>query len=326
MVFVVYLVLAALVVGLSIKLSEYVDLLDKMTNLSGAFIGGVMLAAVTSLPELFTSISSTLFLGKSELVLGNILGSNIFNATILGVIILFACKRFANAYVAENHLRVVYSNLGIYMLLMAPIFFGKDLNVGGISLISWAVAGIYIVSIKLLAVDENQEKEAGEVATHLSKNQVYVRFVLCSVVLVGASIGITYTTDLIATALNLEVTLAGALLLGVATSLPEVTSCMSLVKLKNFNAAVGNILGSNLFNFFILFLGDVLYRKGTIYTVTEQSYNLVLFGLISMIAMFVVLKVKNGKAIMSTKMRGAVYVGGGLVSIVGYMLFLTLSQ
>ena len=74
-----YVVLLVAVVYLSMKLGDFVDLLDKKTNISGAFIGGVMLAAVTSLPELFTSGSAVLLVGENDLVLGNIFGSNIFN-------------------------------------------------------------------------------------------------------------------------------------------------------------------------------------------------------------------------------------------------------
>ena len=81
-----YIVLAVLVIGLSMRLSSYVDMLDKQTNLSGAFLGGVMLAAVTSLPELFTSISGVVFLNEPELVVGNILGSNLFNVAALSLV------------------------------------------------------------------------------------------------------------------------------------------------------------------------------------------------------------------------------------------------
>ena len=84
----VYLGVAALVVFFSIKLSDYVDLLDKKTNLSGALVGGILLAAVTSLPELFTSITSTIFLGNNSYVMGNILGSDIFNVTLFAVVYL----------------------------------------------------------------------------------------------------------------------------------------------------------------------------------------------------------------------------------------------
>ena len=80
-----YAVSALLVILLSLKLSNYVDLLDKQTNLSGAFLGGVLLAAITSLPELNTSISSVVFLHEPERVVGNILGSNLFNVEALSM-------------------------------------------------------------------------------------------------------------------------------------------------------------------------------------------------------------------------------------------------
>ena len=55
MIYVVYIILAAAVVFASNLAAKYVDILDKQTSLSGAFIGGVMLSAVTSLPELCRS-------------------------------------------------------------------------------------------------------------------------------------------------------------------------------------------------------------------------------------------------------------------------------
>ena len=93
MIYALYLVLAVLVVFLSVRLSYYVDCLDKKTNLSGAFIGGVMLAAVTSLPELFTSLTAVLALDQPNLVQGNVLGSNIFNLCVIAGILLFARKK-----------------------------------------------------------------------------------------------------------------------------------------------------------------------------------------------------------------------------------------
>ena len=79
MLYILYILVSVAVVLLSIKASRYIDLIDQKSSLSGAFLGGVLLSAVTSLPELFTSISATLLLEKPSLCLGNILGSNIFN-------------------------------------------------------------------------------------------------------------------------------------------------------------------------------------------------------------------------------------------------------
>ena len=97
MIYLLYIVVAALVTFMSIKASEYVDMLDKTTSLSGAFLGGILLSAVTSLPELFTSISSTLMLDQPGLCIGNILGSNLFNYAMLSFFILTAVAKFAKS-------------------------------------------------------------------------------------------------------------------------------------------------------------------------------------------------------------------------------------
>lgn len=64
----VYIALAIAIIFLSYLLGNYVDALDKKTKISGAFIGGILLAAVTSLPEFFTSFSSIVFLGENGMV------------------------------------------------------------------------------------------------------------------------------------------------------------------------------------------------------------------------------------------------------------------
>ena len=80
-----YLILSSVVVLSSVRISSCVDQLDKQTKIGGAVIGGVLLAGVTSLPELITSISSTTLLNNPDLAFGNILGSNAFNIFILAI-------------------------------------------------------------------------------------------------------------------------------------------------------------------------------------------------------------------------------------------------
>lgn len=84
MIIIGYLILAVIVMGFSIQLSNYADIIDKRTSISGAFIGGVILAAITSLPELTSSINLAK-LGNFNAMTGNILGSNLFNFAILTV-------------------------------------------------------------------------------------------------------------------------------------------------------------------------------------------------------------------------------------------------
>ena len=125
-------------VYLSMKLGDLVDLLDKKTKISGAFIGGVMLAAVTSLPELFTSISSVLLVNNPTLVMGDILGSDIFDIAVMVLLTFVFARNFHEAKVNKFHeisliiLTVMYA-LAVYAVL-APAEW--QIMLGDINLIS----------------------------------------------------------------------------------------------------------------------------------------------------------------------------------------------
>lgn len=318
-----YVVLAALVVFLSVKLGDYVDLIDKKTDLSGAFIGGVILAAVTSLPELFTSISAVTIVRQPDMVMGNILGSNIFNMTILGAIMIIFAKKFAGSIVGVSHFKTTLFTLGLFALMTLPVYFGFELSFLNISIYTIIIIAVYVLSIRFMAGDDTQEE--GEDYSDLTLKQIVVRFVVMSVLLVASSVAITYVTDRLATDLNLGATLAGALFLGIATSLPELTSCFTLARKNNFNACVGNVLGSGVFNFCILAVADIIYRKGSVYNSNHQSRLLVLFGLISIAIIAVTLGLKRKTSKETSKKLSPLYfvLGIGIVSC--YVLFVVLS-
>ena len=296
MIYLIYLVLAVIVVFLSIKASVYIDQIDKNTDLSGAFIGGVLLSAVTSLPELFTTISSTVWINNPGLSLGNILGSNLFNTTIIAVMILFGLNSFKGAKISKSHTYSSIVTLLIYGALYLTMIKILDFEILTVNITSIIILVLYIFGVKTMSNDDSAEDKEEEVAVteNFNLKKVIIKFVFASIGIVASSILITYVTDIIAVKLNLGASLAGALLLGIATSLPELTSCISLAKIGNFNVAIGNIVGSNLFNFFILFLADLLYFSGSIYIFNDaQSWNLVMYGLLSNLLIIAVLNSKE---------------------------------
>ena len=249
MIYLIYLALAIAVVLLSIKASVYVDLLDKNTKLSGAFIGGVLLSAVTSLPELLTSLSSTVWLKNPGLSLGNILGSNLFNMTIIAMLIILWTNNFKKSNISKSHSYTAWVTLAIYVAVALNMLNIVNFEVLTISITSIIILVLYTLGVKTMSNDDSgtadEFKDETAVTTSLSLKQIIIRFILVSIGLVISSILITYVTDIIAARLNLGASLAGALLLGIATSLPELTSCVSLVKIGNFNVSVGNIVGSS---------------------------------------------------------------------------------
>lgn len=302
MIYLEYLVTAAVVVFLSIKASNYIDLLDKNTKLSGAFLGGVMLSAVTSLPELFTSISATVFFDRPAFCMGNILGSDLFNLMAISVIILFNLKGFAKGRISKSYRNVTLSVFLIYIFIALKFFNVVNVSLLNMSLTSILILLVYLLGAKYLAVanDVDTDEDAlgyhASMTTNLSVKQIGFRFFISSVGIIAFSIMVTYLTDLIAVRLNLTQGLAGALLLGVATSLPEVTSTITLFRMKNYNIAVGNIIGSNLFNFIILTVADFL-TKESVYVADEKILYLLLFGGIATPLFWLLLKNKNKRII-----------------------------
>lgn len=285
MIYIKYLIFAALVVFFSIRLSYYVDALDKKTNLSGAFIGGVMLAAVTSLPELFTSLTAVLQLDQPQLVQGNVLGSNVFNLCVIGGIVLFTAKSYQKSKIANSHKSTLLYGLVMYVLLLIAILKPIEVSLGflNVNLMTIVIIGVYIFNVKTMNSDQSGNEADDDADIPLTVKQILVRFGLYSIALVVVSIFLTFVTDEIAQELQLGTTVAGAIFLGVATSLPELSASVNLVRIGNYNASFGNIVGSNLFNFTILCFADVLYTHGSIYINEPQVLNLLCFGMISSI-------------------------------------------
>ena len=320
MIYVLYLITVTAVVWFSILASRYIDMIDRSTKLSGAFLGGVLLSAITSLPELFTSISATLLIDSPSLCIGNILGSNLFNFGMLTVVILFYLKSFSSAHISCSHRKVVlllfmmYASIALNWQFMSDdniVFGNNDKPWLYLSVTSLIIVALYALSVRYLASDNGEcaDDEDGE-EVRLSLRTIVIRFVAASIGIIVASIILTYITDDIAERLHLGSGLAGALFLGVATSLPEVTSTISLFRMRNFDIAFGNIAGSNVFNYFVLALADLLYAGGSVYHFGDAKViNLTVFGLLSAVLIYVLLRVRSPwvKALMALATVGCYF-------------------
>ena len=321
----IYAALAVCVVFFSIKLANYVDLIDKKTDLSGAFIGGVILAAVTSLPELFTSISAVLFVKQPDLVMGNILGSNLFNMCIFGGAALIAAKSMCKSTIGSSHFKTTVITFVMFAIMLLPVVFKKDYTVVGISVYSIILLVLYACSIKFMAGDSAESE--GEDTSDLTLKQIIIRFIIMAVLLVTASIFITIAADHLSEEFKLGKTVGGALFLGVATSLPELTSSIALIRKGNFNACAGNVMGSGVFNFCIISVADILYRGGSVYISNDKSSSyLNIFGLAAAAVVGAILIMKQRKKDSENAGLKLFYRIGGLAILGCYAAFLILSN
>ena len=310
---ILFLFLAGLTVFLSFRLSYYADLLNKTTNISGVFIGGILLAGITSLPELVTCLSS-IFLNNPYLAIGDILGSNFFNIAMMCFFdILFIKTMFYNY--TKNRYYLIYVLLILNYLIMYLFMGGTfNLEIFNIGLPSFIIIITYIFYLK----NAKEEETKKEVKT--TKEHVLLKFFLVGLFMVIVSILLTLVVNLIAGKNpNVASSFIGAILLGITTSMPEVITFIALVKMKSFDLALSDIIGSNLFNLLILAIGDIfLKNKEIYYFVDKESMFLLIFGLILTILSFY----QNNRKKLKNKV---IYIIPSLIGISLYIYYILIN-
>ena len=328
-----YALLAFIVIYATSKLSFFVDELDKKTHISGALIGGVLLATITSMPEFITSITATMSPQVNEpgLAFGNVFGSNIFNISILALAdIIFVKDMFFNKVKTQRKTNALV--ILMYIVFMIPLLLAK-FNIGdydtfsigfllSFNLISLIIVVVYFLSIKAMGEDETEQSEE---ESKYSFKQIGLYFGLWAIVVIASSFFVTIVANELGETLNLGSSFAGAIFLGVATSLPEFTAVITLMKLKNYEAALGNIVGSNIFNLTIISVVDIInVRKDLFNTILEGTAArenislLLILGLFNSIMLMIALLRKKSNNIFT-------YLIPSVSILIGYLVYIGLS-
>lgn len=253
------------------KLSYYANLLSETTGLGKAWLGIILMATITSLPELMVGISASAIVKSADLAVGDIFGSCAFNLGILAMMDAFVPKHKSLLGLAsQNHILAISMNIilltlaGLGILLPADIVLSK-----GMGLISLSFIFIYFLSVWLIY---KNDKRANAISPPLeakdkpvvSSKKIIVSLSIFAVIIIGIALLVPFLVNRIAEDFGLHKSFAGALLLAISTSLPEIAVSLAAVRMGSIDMAVGNLVGSNLFNIFTLSVNDMFYTQGHI--------------------------------------------------------------
>jgi cation:H+ antiporter len=250
------------------KLSFYGDLLAELTGMGKAWIGLILMAAVTSLPELMVGISSVTIIGSADLAVGDILGSCAFNLGILSIMDVFTPKNhplFSNT--SRSHILIAGFNVILIALVGLGLFLNQDIVVlPFLGMTSILFLGVYLIAVRVIFNYQHAyptiETHQQSVAHSLSLRQVILQYVLFASIIIITALALPYFVEHLAKATGLGKTFAGTVFLAASTSLPEIAVSYAAIRMGSSDMAIGNLLGSNLFNVVILFLDDFFYTKG----------------------------------------------------------------
>jgi cation:H+ antiporter len=281
MIWIEFLVCAVLIITAATFLSRYGDVLAEKTGLGRAWVGAILLAGVTSLPELVSGVSAVAWLDAPNLAIGAILGSCLFNLALIALMDLAYQPGSILARAQEGH--ILSAGLGVLLLglVAGGALLGAGLNgfgLFGFSLLSLAVAGVYFVGARLIAHFEQRrlaellDKEA-EIRHYdqIGSAQAYAAFTISALIVVGLGIWLSSIGDRLAAETGLSRSFVGNLFLAVSTSLPEVASSLAAVRLGAIDLAISNALGSNLFNIMLLAVFDLADRQENLWASVSST-------------------------------------------------------
>jgi cation:H+ antiporter len=282
MIWLQFLISSGLIVFAAIKLAEYGDVIAVRTGLSGMFIGTLLMAGATSLPELLSALNA-LAIASPNLAAGSMFGSNMFNMFMLAVLDLLGQNERVLRAVAMRH--ALTASLAILLIGMAVFFILVDL-IGGIGWIGYdslLIILAYVAGIRLIQnqVGAPKAEVVPEDAKILSLKRALLGFAVATAVLVIVTPYLVRSADQIGTITGLSAGFIGATLLAIVTSLPELVATIAALRIGAFDLAVGNLFGSNLFNMFALGLTDVLYLRGRFIAEIDPGFAIIgLLGLL----------------------------------------------
>lgn len=285
--------LAALIFFSGRQLSVYGSMLAELLGLGKAWIGLALMASVTSLPELTVGISSAAVVGSADLALGDVLGSCCFNLFLLAVMDALVPGKPLSSQASTSHILagamslILVALVGLGMILPEPIVLSK-----WIGLSSLAFVIVYFLSMRLLyrfEIKIFQQQAAREMIRKqevpVTLKRALLTYTAHAGVVVGAALLLPGLARNLAEATGLGESFVGTLFLAASTSLPEAAVSISAIRLGAYDLAIGNLIGSNMFNIIILAVDDFFYTQGHLLKDAASSNMITVFSVQIMTAL-----------------------------------------
>lgn len=264
------------------RMAKTSDRLAKVTGLGGALFGVIFLSLATDLPEVALTPAAVLS-GNPRLAVGGLLGG------AAGQLVLMAAADVAftrGKLLAEVHL---LSSLGpcavmIAVLAVPPLLAAANPRLGSVGLGAALIVVAYVGTLAAVRGvkhekhdvpgPEDRDDVAGE--EPIRTGPLWLRFAGYAVVLAAAGVALEASTETIGEAIGFTQTAAGALLAGLATSLPELVTAVAAARAGALSLVVGDLIGSSALDVALLAVADLFYTQGSIFDLLGgQEFTLI---------------------------------------------------
>jgi cation:H+ antiporter len=285
------------VIGVAgVRLSRNGDIIAEKSGLSRGWVGLILLASVTSLPELVTGLSAVTIADVPDIAVGNILGACIFNLGF--IVVLDFLYRKESIYTRARQGNVLAAGFGIVLIGFAGFNLllyraGTIPSIGHVGLYTPVILLLYLLAMRTLYRYEQSQltefvEERAELYPQVSLRQAIRSYVVAALAVVAAGVWLPYIAADLADAMGWKQSFVGTLFVAAVTTAPEIVVTVSALRMGAVDLAIGNLFGSNLFNVAILAIDDLAYLPGPLFADVSISHVASAFSAIMMSGLAVV--------------------------------------
>jgi len=252
------------------RLSRYGDVIAEKSGLGRTWTGVILLATVTSLPELATGVSAVTLANAPDLAVGDALGSCVFNLMI--VTLLDFLQREESVFTRASQGHILSAGFGVILIGLVGFSLSLQrawphLSIGHVGLSTPLVLLLYAVAMRTVFRYERRQRaaaveEAVEQYGHITFRRAVAGYSVSALVVVATGTLLPFIGEHLAAVMGWQQTFVGTLFIALATSVPEAVVTIAAVRLGALDLAVSNLLGSNLFDIAIIAIDDICFVRG----------------------------------------------------------------
>ena len=283
-----FLLSAGAIVSIGTKLSRYGDQIAELTGLGRLWIGVVLMAAATSLPEVFTTMSAS-WMDAPDLAAGDLFGAGMSNMLTLGLIDLLYRRKQVWQQAAFGHTLTAALAMVLTAFAAFCVLLRIDVVHFGVGLESLLLLILYVLGMRLVFRQEDmarRHREQEVVVEHVTElshtdanrrvalRRAVIKFSMGAAALLVTAPVLAWSAGWLAEETGISTTFIGTSLVALTTSLPELVVSIAAVRLGAFDLAVGNLFGSNAFNMAAFFFADFAYSEGSLLSTVSTTHAL----------------------------------------------------
>lgn len=261
---------ALLIIGFAgSRLAHFGDVIGERTGLGGTWVGLMLVATVTSLPELVTALSAVSLADQPDIGIGAVLGSCVFNLLILVILDNMTPGASIFARVRRGHERAAAYGIVLVVVLAAGIYFDGHWVLpgpGGVGVTTPLIFVLYVIFLRSLFQFEKQQMAVVTDAddSAISLRDAVLGYWIAAMAVVAVGLWLPFVGEQMAVVMDVHETFVGTLMIAFATSLPELVVTIAALRIGAFNMALSAVFGSNLFNVLVVVPADLFYAGGSV--------------------------------------------------------------